>query len=321
MRQARSDRGSGSTPQRQGAAIAPGLAWDVMSGQAAGTGPNTELREFLRSRRARISPAEAGLLLQPGSRRVPGLRREEVAQLAGVSVDYYVRLERGRAINASEPVLDALARALLLNDTERGHLFALARPAGTGRRPLPAQRVRPGLYRVLGSLTDVPATILGRRLDVLATNRLAAALITDFGALPHRERNMARYMFLDGAARLLYADWEAAARSVVAALHLYAGRHRDDPQLAELVGELSERDADFRRWWADHDVFRHAHGSKRLHHPLVGELTLDYEALTVAGDPEQTLGLHTAEPDSPSEHALRLLAASVAAGPRKPAGG
>ena len=292
-----------------------------MSGQAAGTGPNTELREFLRSRRARVSPEEAGLFPQPGSRRVPGLRREEVAQLAGVSVDYYVRLERGRAINASAPVLDALARALRLNETERGHLFALARPAGTRPRPLPAQRVRPGLYRVLESLTDVPATVLGRRLDVLATNRLAAALITDFGALPHRERNMARYMFLDDAARLLYADWEAAARSVVAALHLYAGRHRDDPQLAALVGELSVRDGDFRRWWADHDVFRHAHGSKRLHHPLVGELTLDYEALTVASDPEQTLGLHTAEPGSPSEHALRLLAASIAAGPREPARG
>jgi transcriptional regulator with XRE-family HTH domain len=242
---------------------------------------------------------------------VPGLRREEVAQLAGVSVDYYIRLERGRSLNVSEAVLDAVARALSLNDTERDHLFTLARPDRT-RRPLPPQRVRPGLHRVLESLTDTPAMVLGRRLDVLAGNRLARALFTDFDALPPRDRNMARYLFLDEGARELYVDWELAGRTTVAALHLYAGRYPQDPQLAELVGELSMRDKDFRRWWAGHDVFRHVYGTKRMHHPVVGELTLDYEALWVNDDREQSLGLHTAEPGSPSWQALRLLASWAA---------
>jgi transcriptional regulator with XRE-family HTH domain len=275
-------------------------------------GAKPELREFLRSRRARITPEEAGLRPQPGARRVPGLRREEVALLAGVSVDYYVRLERGRNINVSETVLDALARALNLDDIERGHLFALARPVRTQRRSIPPQRVRPGLYRVLDSLADIPAMVVGRRLDVLASNRMARALITDFEAMPSWDRNMARYLFLDPRARELYLDWAAGARSAVSALHLYAGRHPHDPQLAKLVGELSVRDEDFRRWWADHDVFRHTFGTKRMRHPVVGELTLDYEALTDTEDPEQWLGLHTAEPGSPSEQGLRLLASWTA---------
>jgi hypothetical protein len=145
-------------------------------------------------------------------------------------------------------------------------------------------------------------------MDVLASNRLARALYTDFEALPQRERNMARFMFLDEAARDLYVDWERSARGTVASLRLYAGAHTDDPRLAELIGELSLRDADFRRWWADHDVLHRSHGAKRYRHPLVGELTLGYEALNPTGDPDQALGLHTAEPGSPSEHALRLLA-------------
>lgn len=269
---------------------------------------NTELREFLRSRRARLTPEEAGLLPQSGARRVPGLRREEVAQLAGVSVDYYVRLERGRNLNPSESVLDALSRALGLNDTERDHLYALARPTRGRRRPLTPQRVRPGLLRVLESLTDTPATVMGRRLDVLASNRMSRALFTDFDALPRRDRNMARYMFLDESARELYVDWEPAARSTVAALRLYAGRQPDDPQLAELIGELSLRDQDFRLWWAEHDVVRHSHGVKHMHHPLVGDMTLAYESLIVTDDPEQSLGLHTAEAGTRSDEALRLLA-------------
>ncbi|MGW2054229.1 helix-turn-helix transcriptional regulator [Streptomyces sp. NPDC001840] len=290
---------------------------DFLSGAGPGTGPgtgssgpggNSELREFLRSRRARITPEAVGLSPQPGTRRVPGLRREEVAQLAGVSVDYYVRLERGRGANVSEAVLDAVARALLLDDTERAHLYALARPARSRRRPLPPQRVRAGLYRILDTLGDTPALILGRRTDVLAANRLARAFYTDFDALPHRERNMARFIFLDEAARELYTDWEHSARGTVAALHLYAGAHPHDPQLAELIGELSVRDTDFRRWWADHDVLERTYGAKRYRHPLVGELTLDYEAFHPTGDPDQILGVHTAEPGSPSEHALRLLA-------------
>jgi transcriptional regulator with XRE-family HTH domain len=269
---------------------------------------NAELRDFLRSRRARITPEEAGLAPSAGARRVPGLRREEVAQLAGVSVDYYVRLERGRGLHVSEAVLDAVARALRLNEDERGHLFAVARPTRGRSRPLPAQRVRQGLYRILDTLTEVPALVIGRRTDVLAANRLARALYTDFEALPHRERNMSRFIFLDPAARALYPDWEGVARSGVATLHLYAGRHPDDPRLAELIGELSLRDEDFRRWWAEHDVLRRTYGAKHLHHPVVGDLVLDYEALAVTGDPDQTLGIYTAEPGSPSHEALRLLA-------------
>jgi transcriptional regulator with XRE-family HTH domain len=272
----------------------------------------TELREFLRSRRARITPEEAGLPPQPGPRRVPGLRREEVARLAGVSVDYYVRLERGRTRNVSEAVLDAVARALRLDGTERSHLFAIARPTRRQSRPMPPQRVRPGLYRVLEMLTDAPALVLGHRTDVLATNPLARALFTDFEALPHRERNMARFIFLDEAARELYVDWTDVARTTVAVLHLHAGRHPHDPRLAELIGELSLRDEDFRHWWAEHDVHRRTHGTKRFHHPVVGGMTLAYEALTPTGDPDQTLGLYTAEPGSPSAHALGLLAAWTA---------
>lgn len=281
-------------------------------------GGNTDLREFLRSRRARVSPEEVGLPTRPGARRVPGLRREEVAQLAGMSVDYYVRLERGRNVNASESILDAVARALRLNPTERSHLFALARPSRKRPRPMAPQRVRPGLLQVVETMTDIPVIVLGRRLDLLASNQLARAFYTDFTALPARERNMVRFIFLDEAARGLYVDWEGAARGVVASLHLYAGQNPHDPQLAELIGDLSLRDPDFRRWWADHDVFDREHGTKDYHHPVVGDLTLHYEALIPTGDPDQRLGLHTAEPGSPSDQALRLLASwsSAAVDPR-----
>ncbi|MFE2883154.1 helix-turn-helix domain-containing protein [Streptomyces sp. NPDC059272] len=270
--------------------------------------PNSELRDFLRSRRARITPEEAGLAPAPGTRRVPGLRREEVAQLAGVSVDYYVRLERGRHLNVSASVLDAIARALRLTDLERAHLFRVARPCRTRPRPLPPQRVRPGLRLLLDSLTEVPALVYGRRMDVLAANDLASALYTDFEALPARDRNMARLVFLDDDFRSLYADWEGAARGIVASLRLYAGRHPHDPALAELVGELSVLDADFRHWWADHDVFQRTHGTKHFHHPVVGDLVLAYEAFAPTDDPEQILGVSTAEPGSPSAERLQLLA-------------
>ncbi|MBK3566423.1 MULTISPECIES: helix-turn-helix transcriptional regulator [unclassified Streptomyces] len=272
---------------------------------------STEIREFLRTRRARITPERAGLAPHPGVRRVPGLRREEVAQLAGVSVDYYVRLERGRTQGVSDAVLEAVARALQLDDTERAHLFDLAQPTATRsrrRRPLSPQRVRPVVYRALDSLAT-PAIVLGRRMDVLAANRLGYALFTDFQDRPHRERNFARYVFLDEAARALYADyWDTAAGDCVATLHLYAGRHPDDPQLTELIGELSVHSEVFRRMWADHDVLAHTTGTKRLHHPLVGDLTLDYVVLTVEGDPDQNLTVLTPEPASPSAEALDILA-------------
>ncbi|MFJ4963785.1 helix-turn-helix domain-containing protein [Streptomyces sp. NPDC088729] len=276
-----------------------------------GPEPHAELRDFLRSRRARIHPEEAGAALHAGRRRVPGLRREEVAQLAGVSVDYYVRLERGRNPNVSADVLDAVARALRLDATERAHLFNLARrrPARGRRAAERPQRVRPGLRRILDALPGTPAMILGHRLDVLAANSLAQALYTDFDALPHRDRNLARFIFLDPTARDLLADWERAARGTVAALRLYAGRHPHDPRLSELVGQLSVHDEDFRQWWADHDVHEYTHGTKLYRHPLVGELALEYESLTLPDDPDQALYLYTAEPGSPSDSALRLLAA------------
>ncbi|GAA3716977.1 helix-turn-helix transcriptional regulator [Streptomyces tremellae] len=287
---------------------------------------NGEFSAFLRSRRARLAPRDAGLPAGLGPRRVPGLRREEVARLAGVSVDYYVRLERGRAAHVSDAVLDALARALRLDGTERAHLCTLAVPARRRSAGVPpgatepppvgsAQRVRPGLLRLLDTLGDTPALVLGRRYDVLASNRAARALYTDFEALPVRERNMVRFLFLDEAARTLYADWPAAARSTVAGLRLYAGRHPRDPGLAELAGELCDRDADFRRWWGEHDVHERCHGVKRYRHPLVGELVLGYEALAPTADADQVLGTHTAEPGSPSEGALRRLAALAAAPP------
>src|ERR1700686_1986795 len=263
--------------------------------------PNVELREFLRSRRARVTPAAAGLPFRPGGRRVPGLRREEVAQLAGVSVDYYVRLERGRTANVSESVLDAVARALQLNELERAHLFTLAKPGRARPRALPAQQVRPGLQLVVDSITDLPALVLGRRLDVLASNRLARALYTDFDALPPQFRNMAWLIFLDDGVRSVCKDWPAAAQGIVANLRLYAGRYPHDPALAELVGELSVRDRDFRRWWADHDVDQHTYGVRHCHHGLVGDLILGYEAFTPADDSEHTLWVSTVQPGSVSE--------------------
>jgi transcriptional regulator with XRE-family HTH domain len=239
---------------------------------------------------------------------VAGLRREEVAELAGVSADYYVRLERGRQINPSMTVLESLARALRLSDLERDYLIALARPMREPRRPLAAQRVRPGVLAALASMIEIPAVVVGRCLDVLASNRLARALFTDFDALPDRDRNLARYMFLDRGARSLHADWEADARSTVAQLRRYAGGHPNDGHLAELINELSLNNRDFRRWWTEPQAPRQTSGPRRFHHPLVGDLVLDFDALIIADDPQQTLQLHTAEPRSPSEHALRALA-------------
>ncbi|WP_269854486.1 helix-turn-helix transcriptional regulator [Streptomyces sp. RPT161] len=271
---------------------------------------HAELSEFLRSRRARLTPQEAGVPTDGGPRRVPGLRREELARLAGVSADYYTRLEQGRTSNCSDAVLDAVARALRLSDTERVYLFELARPKRTRRRPVVRpQRVRPGLHRMLETLDGhAPAFVLGRQMDVLAANRLARALITDFDALPQRQRNMARHMFLDESARELYVDWEICAAETVGALRLLAARHPDDPRLTDLVGELSIKSSHFRTWWADHNVRERTHGTKRYHHPVVGDLTVAYETVTFPGDADQTMCVYTVEPGSSSETALRLLA-------------
>ncbi|MGA5552684.1 helix-turn-helix domain-containing protein [Streptomyces pseudogriseolus] len=293
----------------------------MSSGSSGGPGGNPELRDFLRARRARLSPEDTGLPPGAGVRRVPGLRREEVARLAGVSVDYYVRLERGRNLNVSDSVLDAVARALRLDSTESAHLRALARPRPSRRRatPEPPQRVRPSLRLMLDRLDDVPVMILGRRTDVLAANRLARVLFTDFDALPARERNMARYLFLAPGARTRLPDWERSARDTVAALHLYTGRHRDDPALPALIGDLSLHSDEFRRWWAHHEVATCTHGTARFHHPLVGGLTLSNESFTPTDDPDLRLHLLTAEAGSPDRQALDLLAGWTAAPAERPA--
>jgi len=272
-----------------------------------------ELTEFLKTRRARIRPEDLGLkVFGNGRRRVPGLRREELAQAAGVSADYYVRLEQGRTDNVSQEILDAVAGVLGLTDDERAHLQRLAKPV---RRPKPrrtVQRVRPAMQQLLAALDGVPAFVLGRRMDVLAWNPLAAALIVDFGALPSKERNMPRLVFLDDSSRDFYPQWEAIATETVAYLRLYAGRNPDDPELAELIGELSIRSEEFRTHWARYDVKEKSFGVKRMVHPLVGELSLQYESLVMPGDPDQTLVTYSAEAGTPSESALKLLASWTA---------
>ncbi|MEU3183825.1 helix-turn-helix transcriptional regulator [Streptomyces sp. NPDC006923] len=265
------------------------------------------LGNFLRTRRARITPQDAGLPPSMGIRRVPGLRREEVALLAGVSAEYYERLERGRTKNASASVLDSVARVLRLNAAERDHLYALAAPTGSKRPRTAATRLRPGLRRALDLVTDVPALVLGPRQDLIAINDLGAAFYAGLDLLPPGQRNMLRYLFTVDAARELYDDWAATARTVVAELRRYAGTHPHDPKLADLVGDLAVRDRDFRCWWAEHDVYLRDHGSKRYHHPVVGDLELGYEAMKPVGEPDLTFGTHTVEAHSPSAEALALL--------------
>lgn len=266
------------------------------------------LREFLRTRRARIAPQDVGLPASMGIRRVPGLRREEVALLAGISAEYYERLERGRVASPSASVLDAVARVLCLDAAERDHLYALASASRVRRVTQAAPRVRAGLLRALEGVTDVPALILGPRRDVMAINGLGAAFYVGLDQLPAGQRNVVRWMFSVDAARELYVDWATSARRIVAELHLYAGTHPGDPKLAALVGDLAVQDADFRRWWAEHDVYLRAHGSKHYHHPIVGDLELGYEALTPVGEPDLIFGTHTVEPHSSSAEALALLA-------------
>jgi transcriptional regulator with XRE-family HTH domain len=259
-----------------------------------------DLGDFLRSRRARLQPADVGLP-DYGRRRVPGLRREEIALLAGVSVDYYVRLEQGRDIHPSDSVLDAIATALRLDDDERAHLIALVRPRRRARRR-PTERVRPGVQRLLDRMADVPAFVVGRRLDVLASNPLGAELMSGF-----REPNLMRHVFLDESAHDLYPEWEEVAAQTVAFLRLSAGQDPDDAQLVELVGELSLRSVPFRRMWAKHDVRSKCFGTKHFTHPQVGPLALDYETLALP-DTDQLLLTYTAAPGSPSDTGLQLLA-------------
>ena len=278
--------------------------------------PQVEIREFLRSRRARITPHEAGLPAYGGNRRVSGLRREEVAMLAGVSVDYYVRMERGSLAGASDAVLDALARALQLEDAERDHLFALARAAGpkpAPNRKLASPSVRPAIRQVLDAVTHAPAWVRNGRHDILAMNPLARALYAPVLEDPRRPANTTRFVYLQpDAARELFVDYDQIARDAAAMLRLEAGRNPHDKALIELVGELSTQSEMFRRRWASHDVRYHRSGRKRLRHPAVGQLDLDFEALELPSEPGLQLNIYTAAEGTPTCDALKLLASWVA---------
>lgn len=276
---------------------------------SGGLDPRAELSEFLRTRRARLKPEDVGLPDFGRHRRVPGLRREELAQLAGVSVAYYTRLEQGNGRNVSAEVLDSIARALRLTDAERSHLTHLAKPKRQKRKP-PArtQQVRPALRHLLESMDAVPAYVVGRRSEILAWNRMAAAVFGDWGRLPAQERNWARLVFLNPDYRELFVEWEQKAYDMVAYLRMDAGLHPDDPQLSSLVGELSVKSEEFRRLWAAHDVKEKIHGVKHVRHPLVGGLTLLWESFRPAGDDTgQSLVTYFAEPGTPSAEALKLL--------------
>jgi transcriptional regulator with XRE-family HTH domain len=278
-------------------------------------GPNQELSDFLRRARASVDPSRMGLPADVRPRRVPGLRREEVAFLAGVSTDYYTRLEQGRSINPSQAVVDAVARALELDAAGRAHLSNLV-GAGNGRAPerLAIMRIpRAGLRQLVDALDSQPALILGRRSEVVASNRLAHALFTDFSQLRPRERNYTRWILLSSEARELFVDWAVQARVAVENLRLDVATYSDDPATWDLVEELREGSPEFRQWWEAHRVQQRTYGSKRMRHPLVGELTVDYETLTFPGDPEIRFFVFTTKAGSPSRRALEQLAGAVAA--------
>lgn len=272
---------------------------------------NQELADFLRRARSQVDPGRTGLPADGRVRRVPGLRREEVAMLAQVSADYYTRLEQGRPISPSPSIVDAIARALDLDEAGRKHLRDLIgaeRTVRRSRRPSSVQRPRHGLLQLLDSLDGVPALLLGRRTDVLATNALGRALLADFDAMPAKERNYARWMFLSDDARDLLVDWDLQARAVVENLRLDVGRDPHDPATEALIGQLTIASPEFAAWWREHRVFERTYGDKRFRHPMVGEITLQYESLTLPGDAEQTLFLYTAEAGTVQRDALDLLA-------------
>lgn len=269
----------------------------------------TEVREFLSTRRGRITPDMAGLPAYGGNRRVPGLRREEVALLAGVSVDYYTRLERGDLSGASDAVLEALSRALQLDEAESAHLFDLARTANASpvmRKPRKrANAIRPSIQRLLDAITDAPALVRNGYYDYVATNRMGRALYSPVLEAP--DPNAARFAFLNPTAQDFYVDWDKNTQELVAAMRGDAGRNPFDKRLTDLIGELSTRSERFRTLWAAHNVRYHRAGVKRLNHPVVGELELSYEAFELPADPGFMLATYTAEPGSASADALRML--------------
>ena len=277
----------------------------------------SEIREFLSSRRARIKPEQAGLPAYGGNRRVKGLRREEVAMLAGVSVDYYVRMERGSLGGASDSVLDGVATALHLDEAERDHLFALARqsgpPASRRKRKAPST-VRPALQQVLDAITDAPAWIRNGRHDVLAMNQLARALYSPvLEADSRRPANTSRFVYLNPeAAERFFVDYDQITRDAAAMLRLEAGLNPHDDLLVALIGELSTRSELFRQRWASQDVRFHRSGRKRLNHPIVGQLDLDFESMELPSEPGLKLNIYTAPADSPTADGLKLLASWAA---------
>ncbi|RSN80037.1 transcriptional regulator [Streptomyces sp. WAC 05379] len=293
--------------ERPGSSTGP--AADTAADPRAGLDPRAELSEFLRTRRARLKPEDVGLPDYGRHRRVPGLRREELAQLAGVSVAYYTRLEQGNGRNVSAEVLDAIARALRLSDAEHAHLTHLAKPKRHKKKPVArTEQVRPAMRQLLDTIDGVPAYITGRRSDIVAWNGMAAAVFGDWSELPAQERNWARLVFLRPDYRELFVEWDQKAYDIVAFLRMDAGCHPDDPRLSALVGELSVKSEEFRRLWAIHDVKEKSYGVKRLRHPLVGELTLNFESFRLTDGTEQNLITYHPEPGSPSAEALRLLA-------------
>jgi transcriptional regulator with XRE-family HTH domain len=281
-----------------------------------------EVRDFLASRRAKLTPAQAGLTAYGANRRVPGLRREEVAMLAGVSADYYVRLERGNLAGASAEILEAIAGALQLDEAERQHLLDLARAAGSRpararRRPAPA--VPASVQVMLDAMTGAPAAVRNDRLDILATNALGRALyaplFTGPTAREGRPANHARFAFLDPAAHDFWVDWDKAANDTVGILRTEAGRSPNDPDLHDLVGELSTRSEEFRSRWARHDVHQHRGGAKQINHPVVGRLDLMYDMLPIAQAPGLSMLVYTAAPGTPSADAVQVLASWAATTP------
>lgn len=285
----------------------------------------SEIRDFLASRRARITPEKAGLAAYGGNRRVPGLRRGEVASLAGVSIEYYTRLERGNLAGVSDEVLEAVARALQLDEAERAHLFDLARAAGAGgrsrRRPAPKQTVRPSVQAILHGMTGTPAFVRNGRLDILAINSLGQALYSEAFTGPKRPVNLARFCFLEPRALTFYPNWDEAANTTVALLRTEAGRDPHDKALQDLIGELSTRSDQFRTRWAAHNVRLHRTGLKHFHHPVVGNLDLAFDAMDLSADPGLTMTAYSAEPGSPAEDSLKLLASWAATSPTGPGPG
>jgi transcriptional regulator with XRE-family HTH domain len=267
-----------------------------------------EVGAFLKARRAQLSPRDVGLSADGARRKVGGLRREEVAQVAAISVDYYTRLEQGR-VRASASVLATLARALRLDEDQQAYLYEIAgKTDARPRRRRATQSARPAMRRLLAQLTQAPAVVLGRRMDILAWNPMAAALLTDFGQYPAGRRNYVRLLFTDSALRGLHAEWEHDAGEAVAALRMEAAKDPDDPELARLVGDLSVQDPEFRTWWAERRVTSASYGTKRYRHRAVGDLTLDCDVWDSPDGSGQRLMVLTAEPGSPSDDALRILA-------------